>query len=472
VVLFVQSCGRPEKEMEVGGVKEPGGRPRRVLMLSWEYPPRIVGGIARHVAELSQALAERGLVVDVVTAHHPEAEVQEEIPASSGEGIVRVLRGAAQPINALDFVGEIHQLDFGLLERVMRDWGRGDVAGGKPEGRAGMGMPALQTYDVIHAHDWLVAFAARTLRHGLDVPLVATIHATEAGRQGGIHTPMQRYIHSVEWLLTYDAWRVICCSRAMAGEVTLGLRVPPDKLRVIPNGVDPKRMRCADKPKELAEYRRRWAREDERIILFVGRLVREKGAEVLIEALPEVLAAHPEAKLVVAGGGWWGHLAGRAAALGIGHKVAFAGFVPEEDLPRLYAVAEVAVFPSLYEPFGIVALEAMAAGKAVVTSDIGGFREVVRHEETGLQTWANNAGSLGWGIKRVLGDAALAARLRRNGQREAAARFGWAGIAEETVTVYEEVLGLAEAGHRPAAPEAGPGIRPRYLALSEAARRS
>jgi glycosyltransferase involved in cell wall biosynthesis len=114
----------------------------------------------------------------------------------------------------------------------------------------------------------------------------------------------------------------------------------------------------------------------------------------------------------------------------------------------------------------------MAAGKAVVTSDIGGFREVVRHEETGLQTWANNAGSLGWGIKRVLGDAALAARLRRNGQREAAARFGWAGIAEETVTVYEEVLGLAEAGQRPAAPEAGPGIRPRYLALSEAARRS
>ncbi len=449
--------------MEVGGMKRFSRRPRRVLMLSWEYPPRIVGGIARHVAELSQALAEQGMQVDVVTAHHPGAAVEEEIPASRGEGKVRVLRGAAQPINALDFVSEIHQLDFGLLERVLKDWGG--------EREAVLGRSALQ-YDVIHAHDWLVAFAARTLRNGLGVPLVATIHATEAGRQNGLHTPMQHYIHSIEWLLTYDAWRVICCSQAMAGEMQLGLRVPLDKLRVIPNGVNPERMQCHDTPEKLKAFRRRWAHDKERIILFVGRLVREKGAEVLIEAMPEVLRAHPEAKLVVAGGGWGGHLAGRAAALGIGHKVTFAGFVPEEDLPRLYAVAEVAAFPSLYEPFGIVAIEAMAAGKVVVTSDIGGFREVVRHEQTGLQTWANNAGSLAWGIKRALGDATLAAKLRRNGRKEAVGRFGWAGIAEETMTVYQEVLALAEAGHRPAVPEAGPGIRPRYLVMSEAESRS
>jgi glycosyltransferase involved in cell wall biosynthesis len=334
-----------------------------------------------------------------------------------------------------------------------------------------MGMPALQ-YDLIHAHDWLVAFAARTLRNGLGLPLVATIHATESGRNRGIHTPTQRYIHSVEWLLTYDAWRVICCSQTMEGELEHALQTPANKVRVIPNGVDAERLRCADSPTELARFRRRWARDDERIVFFVGRLVREKGAEVLIDAMPEVLAAHPGAKLVVAGGGWSGHLVAQAAARGIGNRVAFAGFVSDSDLPRLYAVADVAVFPSLYEPFGIVALEGMAAGVPVVVSDIGGFREVVRHGQTGLHTWANNPHSLAWGIKRVLGDAALAARLRRRGKQEVRERFGWDGIAAETVGVYEEVLLLAgEAGRgqveqAAGIPFAGPGVRPRYARLA------
>jgi glycogen(starch) synthase len=434
-------------------------------MLSWEFPPRIIGGIARHVAELSSALARAGHFVDVVTAHHPGAPEEEVIPTP--EGGLRVLRAGPAPVNPLDFVCEIHQLDFGLLERVLRDRGRG--------GDAGMGTPALQ-YDLIHAHDWLVAFAARTLRRGTGTPLVATMHATEWGRNGGVSTPMQHYIHSVEWLLTYDACRVICCSQAMAGEVEGALQAPADKVRVIPNGVDPERLRCTDSPAELAGFRRRWARDEERIVLFVGRLVREKGVEVLIDAMPEVLAAHPEAKLVVAGGGWWGNLAAQASARGIGRKVAFAGFVPDADLPRLYAVADVAVFPSLYEPFGIVALEAMAAGVPVVTSDIGGFREVVRHGETGVQTWANNPHSLAWGINLALGDVQLAARLRRRAGREVRQRFAWDGIATATLEVYDEVLRMAEKGERgeveraAAIPFSGPGIRPRYVAMSDAPR--
>jgi len=188
------------------------------------------------------------------------------------------------------------------------------------------------------------------------------------------------------------------------------------------------------------------------------------------------MSAHPEAKLVVAGGGWWGNLAAQASARGIGRKVAFAGFVPDADLPRLYAVADVAVFPSLYEPFGIVALEAMAAGVPVVTSDIGGFREVVRHGETGVQTWANNPHSLAWGINLALGDVQLAARLRRRAGREVRQRFAWDGIATATLEVYDEVLRMAEKGERgeveraAAIPFSGPGIRPRYVAMSDAPR--
>jgi glycosyltransferase involved in cell wall biosynthesis len=428
-------------------------------MLSWEFPPRIVGGIARHVGELSTALARAGVEVDVVTAHHPGAPEAEEIlegkagPGARPRGRVRVLRAWPSPINPPDFVGDIHQLNFDLLAQVMA------------QGEEG--------YDLVHAHDWLVAFAARTVKHGWGLPLVATMHGTEGGRNQGIRTPLQHYIHTVEWLLTYEAWRVICCSRAMVAEVAGGLAVPPDKVRVVANGVDPARVRCKASREELASYRRRWAGEGERILVFVGRLVREKGVEVLLEAMPEVLAAHPEAKLVVAGGGWRGHLEERARALGVSQKVAFAGFVPEEELPWLYAVAEVAVYPSLYEPFGIVALEAMAAGVPVVTSDAGGLREVVRHGETGLQTWANNPQSLAWGIKQVLSDRKLAAKLREAGKREVRQRYGWKGIAEETVAVYREVL---EEGGEPARarrlPMSGPGIRPRYLAEGAEASRS
>jgi len=444
-VCVLRPC-RPaaEKKVDVTQV-------RRVLMLSWEFPPRIIGGIARHVDELSRALARKGVEVDVLTAHHPGAPSAEVLP--EGGGRVRVMRAAPAPVHPLDFISDIHQLNFGLLERLLSERETG--------------------YDLVHGHDWLVAFACRTLKHGRGIPLVATIHATEAGRNQGISSPVQSYIHSLEWLLTYDAWRVICCSQGMAGEVMTGLQTPADKVRVVPNGVDPKRVECRDSAAQLAAFRRRWAAPQERIVFFVGRLVREKGAEILIEALPEVVAAHPEAKFVIAGGGYSDHLRARAGALGLGHKVVFTGFLPEEDLPRLYAIAEVAAFPSLYEPFGIVALEAMAAGVPVVTSDIGGFREVVRPGETGLHTWANNPHSLAWGITRVLSDPALAARLRRAGRREVGRRYQWDGIATETLVIYDEVLSNApEAAARREATAAGPAVRPRYLTSEHVADRS
>jgi glycogen(starch) synthase len=432
-------------------VSRGAGERKRVLMLSWEFPPRIVGGIARHVGELSRALAEAGVEVDVVTAHHPGSPTAESIRA--GRGRVRVLRAGSSPINALDFVCEIHQLDFGLMERLLGD---GEFR-----------------YDLVHAHDWLVAFAARTLRGAFGVPVVATIHGTESGRNQGIHSPIQHYIHSVEWLLTYDASRVICCSRFMADEVARVLRVPWDKVRVVPNGVDPARLACDDTPEELAAFRERWAGREERIVMFVGRLVREKGVEVLIDAMPEVLAAHPDVKLVVAGGGWHGDLWSRAAGKGLGDNVVFTGYLPEEDLPRLYATADLAVFPSLYEPFGIVALEAMAAGVPVVTSDIGGFREAVRHGVTGIHTWANNPHSLAWGMNLVLSDAGLATRLREEGRREVGRRFSWREMAARTSAVYEEVLGEEEAGAvRRGVELTMPGVRPRYLGAKESASRS
>jgi glycosyltransferase involved in cell wall biosynthesis len=419
-------------------------------MLSWEFPPRIVGGIARHVDELSRALAEGGVAVDVLTAYHPGAPATEEIPA--GAGRVRVLRAGPSPINPLDFSSDIHQLNFALLERLLRE---GEVS-----------------YDLVHAHDWLVAFTARTLKHGRGWPLVSTLHATEAGRQGGLHTPLQHYIHSIEWLLTYEAWRVIVCTQAMRREVAESLRTPPDKLRVIPNGLRPERMQVSDPPAALRTFRRRWAEPEERIVLFVGRMVPEKGVQVLLAAAPALLAAHPRTRFVIAGGGERAHLEAQARAAGISGRVTFTGFLPEADLPRLYAVADVAAFPSLYEPFGIVALEAMAAGVPVVTSDAGGFREVVRHLQTGLHTWAGNPDSLAWGVNLVLSDAALAARLRAAGRAEVAARFTWDRLARQTQAVYEEVLTERDRPRTDTHHLEGPTLHPRYLTGEAPASRS
>ena len=401
-------------------------RAPRVMMLSWEYPPRIVGGIARHVHELSLALAARGVQVEVVTAPHPGTPAREalRVPkrAGSAGGRLVVHRAGADSVVPIDFLNGIHQLNGSLAEtaiQVLRE----------------------DRIDLIHAHDWLVAPAGKLLKNAYHIPLVATIHATEHGRNHGIHNDLQHYIHSWEWLLSYEAWRVIVCSKYMAGELHEVLATPEDKLDVIHNGLDLRRL--VRKTKVSDDFRHRFAAPDDRIVLFVGRMVREKGAHVLVEALPAVLREHPKARLVLVGGGPNDHLRRRALALGVMDRVLLTGFVSEEDLQGLYQVAEVAVYPSLYEPFGIVALEGMGTGVPVVTSDIGGLREVVEHGVSGLLTWANNAASLAWGINQVLDDPELAAKLAREGQRRVKEHFGWDRIAGQTVEVYQRVIAEA-----------------------------
>ena len=400
-------------------------RALRVLMLSWEFPPRIIGGIARHVHELSLALAGQGVQVEVVTAHHPGAPDREgvRIPkAKAAQGRLVVHRAPPDPVLPLDFLNGIHQLNGSMVETAIR-------------------VLQEERADLIHAHDWLVAPAAKLLKHAFRLPLVGTIHATEHGRNQGIHNDLQHYIHSWEWLLSYESWRTICCSKFMAEELHRVLATPDDKLDVIPNGLDLRRL--GTRRKVDADFRHRFAAPSDRIIMFVGRMVREKGAHVLVQAVPVVLAQHPEAKFIIAGGGQNDHLRRLAQALRVQDRVMLTGFVSEEDLQGLYQVAEVAVYPSLYEPFGIVALEGMASGVPVVTSDVGGLREVVDHGVTGLHTWANNPESLAWGINEVLGNPELAQQLARQGQRKVKAEFGWDRIAGMTLKVYQRVIAEA-----------------------------
>ncbi|BAS27135.1 glycosyl transferase family 1 [Limnochorda pilosa] len=385
-----------------------------VLMLSWEYPPRVVGGLARAVAGLSRALAAGGVEVRVLTLGEAGSPFREE---DGGVEVIR-LRNGFPP--APDLVTAVAHFNFDALQEAIALSGRG--------------------FDLIHAHDWLVAYAARTLKHGFRVPLVATLHATEHGRNRGIHTPLQRYIHDMEWTLTYEAWRVILCSSAMREETARLFNLPADKTLVLPNGVEPDEL-AVPADEDLAAFRRMHAAPDQTLILAMGRLVPEKGFDVLLDAFRLVLDRFPRAKLVIAGEGpHRAALEERAGRLGVAPHVYFKGFAADPVRNRLLHVADVAVFPSTYEPFGIVALEAMGAGLPVVASRCGGLPEVVEHGETGLLVPAGDPAALADALVPLLLSPGLREHLGRRGRERVAARFGWRRVAERTLEEYQRVL--------------------------------
>lgn len=401
----------------------------KVLMLSWEYPPHNVGGLGKHVTELVPALGALGVEVHLLTPRWVGGMGEEVVSEFSTEELARgavpptVYRVEPPHVEMPDFFTGAWRTNVTLEER----------------GRALIERHG--NFDLLHVHDWLVAFAGIQMKHAYKLPLLATIHATEYGRtRGRLESEMSRAIHQVEWWLTYEAWRIICCSRFMAQEVIAAFRAPADKIDVIPNGVDTARFDRWEGV-DLTEFRRRYALPEERIIFYVGRIVYEKGVHLLVEAMPQILAAFPLAKLVVAGtGDYLPVVRRRAEELGLGPKVYFTGFVPDEDRDRLFKVADVAAFPSLYEPFGIVALEAMAARTPVVVSEIGGLAEVVRHDETGVTVYPNNVESLAWGILYTLRYPEKARERAARAYELVRREYNWRRIAEQTLAVYERVV--------------------------------
>ncbi|MFP3235163.1 MAG: glycosyltransferase family 4 protein [Nitrososphaeria archaeon] len=388
----------------------PGGWAQvRVLHLSWEYPPRIVGGLSRHVYGLSRALAAMGAEVVVITLESPG------VPDSEVSGNLEVVRVRASGYPSPDFPAWVHQFNLRMVEAALD---AGD-------------------FDIVHAHDWLSASAGIALKHALRRPLISTIHSTECGRRGGIRDELQRHIAEMEWWLAYESWRVIACSRYMMRELGGCLGVPADKVDVIPNGFTPLAQPGADR----ASIRRRYAADGERMVLFVGRMVHEKGVSVLVDAALELLRRRWDLKFVLAGDGPLRPvLQRRVEEAGLARKFYFLGFVSDEELAELYAAADVAAFPSTYEPFGIVALEAMSMGRPVVVSDVGGFSEVVEHGVSGLKVPCCDPGALASAISWLVDHPEEASRMGAEGARIARERYSWDALAGRTMETYRRVL--------------------------------
>ena len=373
-------------------------------MLSWEYPPLIVGGIAAHTEGLAAAMVRAGHEVVVLSLHHPDAEDDSVVDG------VRVLRAHTDLpwIPDENIVARMSSANHQLVQLITR------LGSWRPE--------------VIHAHDWLVAWAGDTLKALWDVPLVATIHATERGRHGGHLPPGQpAVINAAEWWLTYQATEVICCSAFMRGEVIDGFELPAEKVHLVPNGVE----RHLWEPPASAPER-------EQLVVAWGRVQYEKGFQVLATAIAKLRHRIPDLRCVIAGrGSYLPELQLQTDLEGVGDLVHLAGFVPDDELHALLHRAGCAVIPSLYEPFGIVALEAMAAGAPLVAARTGGLAEIVDGTDAALLFEPGNSTQLADAIERTLLEPDTATTLRRRADALLSDRYSWEAIAASTVQVYE-----------------------------------
>ena len=386
----------------------------KILMLTWEYPPRIVGGIARVVYDLSHKLVKEGNEVTVIT--YKEGDV----PEHENDKGVNVYRVENYIIKSNNFIDWIMQLNFSLTSKAVQI------------------MNEKGKFDCIHAHDWLVAYSAKTLKDSYQIPIIATIHATESGRNSGIHDDVQRYINDTEWLLTYEASEVIVNSNYMKCELQRLFGLPFDKINVIPNGINLNNFTGIERD---YDFRRKYAMDNEKIILYIGRLVYEKGVQHLISAMPKIINGYNDTKLIIGGrGGMIEELKEQARALGIEHKVYFTGYLSSKEVQKMYKCADIAVFPSTYEPFGIVALEAMLAGVPTVVSDIGGLNEIVDHTVNGMKSYAGNANSIADSVLTLLYNHQLCDNIVKNAKNKVKQDFNWSKICEDTHFVYEKAI--------------------------------
>ncbi len=398
--------------------------PRRVLLSSWEYEPNIVGGMGRHVTALVQALRNSRYEIHLLTPAVPAAPDFEQVGPRAfvhrfpwpGQARGNVYDGAQ------DLVGYTLGLNQQLLDQA---------------------QILAQTYPValIHAHDWLTASSALELHQVWQVPLVTTFHATEMGRHyGHLVTELSHRIHDWEAALCRASDKVIVCSHYMRDNLMEAFQHPRHQFDIIPNGVCGPSIFTTDAA-EVGRLTQRFKAQGEFLLLFIGRPSHCKGLHVLLDAMPVILARHPHVHLVVAGQSSL-NLQTDIAARGLAAHVSLLGYIADRERNGLLQTADAAVMPSLYEPFGIVALEAMAAGCPVVASHTGGLAEVVDHEETGLTVTPDDPHSIAWAVDHLIAYPEQSRRRVAAAQAKVARYFRWDRIAALTQQVYDTALTL------------------------------
>jgi glycogen(starch) synthase len=385
-------------------------------MLSWDFPPRSTGGIAAQVAGLSSALATAGHDVVVLTVADRPAELDARPPDG-----VRVLRTLVDlpwlpPVETVTRIASANHAVTKLANRFT-----GDLAGWVP--------------DVVHGHDWQLGWAADSLAAQYDVPFVLTMHGTERVRHGGqlpLGDPTD--VNSIEWWLAFQADRIIAPTRFIVEQLVIGFELDLDHVVHIPNGIDPTLWRPAGGAT---------VREHQRPPLVVswGRVQYEKGFQVLTRAIHVLRSRVPDVHAVIAGrGSYLPELQTQIDVEGVSEAVELPGFVDDQRLRQLVHRAGCVVIPSLYEPFGIVALEALAAGAPLIVARTGGLAELVAGTHAGVTFEPGNPDDLADAIEQVLGNDELATILVANARDLVERKYAWDAIARTTADVYSSVV--------------------------------
>jgi glycosyltransferase involved in cell wall biosynthesis len=379
-------------------------------MLSWESLHSIaVGGVGVHVTELAAALERKGHEVHVFTRM---GQGQPEYDRIDGVHYHR----CPFPLSG-NFVDEVNNMCGAFVHYLFRTE---DLIG---------------PFDVVHAHDWLAANALIWSKQGRNRKGIYTIHSTEYGRSGNCFGNGQSArIREQERAGAYWAGGVIAVSNALKQEVQWMYNVPDWKVSVIYNGVH---VHKYDGWVDPGEVKRGYGIGPvDPTVLFSGRMVYQKGPDLLVESIPSILKFHPSAKFLFAGDGEMRPAVERRAhELGVAHSTRFVGFQRDGALADLYKACDVLCVPSRNEPFGIVLLEAWSAGKPVVSTRNGGPNEFVWHEVNGLKIHAD-PNSIAWGLGTLFTNFEWARWMGRNGRIAAETAFGWDSVADKVAEVY------------------------------------
>ncbi len=413
----------------------------RMAVLVYEYPPKIVGGLGTYAAEITRKFVLLDHDVSVFTMnddkgslptrelwrgieiHRPlHLDVSDSLPDVIAEDIKKWGRG-------IQLFSQILVYNYLSASKIVNELVRRDEF----------------KYDVIVAHDWLSLISGVTIKRELGIPLVFHVHSTEKGRTLGNGSDVVSNIEQRGGLM---ADMIVTVSEAMKSEL-IELGFPKEKIRVCYNGVDPKKYsREQVSDDKVREVRQNYGVGDNDLMaLFVGRLVWIKGVDKLIRALPQVLQQIPNLKLVIVGlGEMQEYLEKLVQTLNLQDVVKFRfEFISEKERIAHYAACDVATFPSLYEPFGIVALEAMSMGKPVVVgaAGISGMKESVvpnGQDQCGFHVNPEDPADIAWGLINAVQDPQRKEWLGKNGRKIVLERFSWNVIAKKTAELYLNLL--------------------------------
>ncbi len=418
-----------------------GEEPMKIAVFVYEYPPKIVGGLGTYAAEITRKFVLTDHDVTVFTMNDDAGDLPTR-EIWRGIEIHRPLH-----IDISDSLPDV-------IAEDIRKWGRGIHFFGKLMVYNYLSAAKLVNelikkeslkYDLVVAHDWLSVMGGVTVKKESGLPLAFHVHSTEQGRTMGNGSSV---VSNIELRGGNMADLVVTVSYAMKDEL-IQLGFPRDKIKVSYNGVDPQKYNPETiKKEDIRRIRTSYGLKDEDfMILFLGRLVGVKGVDKLIMAMPHILAKYPKAKLVIVGvGDLQEYLQNLVRMIKMDEYVRFRfDFIPEEERILHYAACDVAAFPSLYEPFGIVALEAMAMEKPVVVgaSGVSGMREIViccGDEQCGYHVDPNNPSDIAWGILSALETPEKRKWLGKNGRKRVLSEFTWSRIAEKTIELYESVV--------------------------------